>query len=342
MNAIARLARLFKKKRPDTLGTPSLSGLVFRFRFTLPKTLAIQSDEHYIDFSYPDETRHLILAASGDSTQLKNAKQIVLKGGPFETEEQALEAGERAKRALMLSLTRMRIGASFGLDEPRSVLTQYGRKYFEQQIGGRVLQDLPQVVVFDDNIPTRFANLNMSPVIGRSSDRVKSLFLSALELAPEFSEREQLALELYGAAFFEPSVRSRFLALMIAVETLLEPKERSANAVEMVESFIQQVQRSTMLSRSERDSLCGTLKWLKRESIKRTGRDLASERLAGRQYLGMSADAFFKLCYDVRSEIVHTGAARMGGVDIGGLAPELESFVADLICSRFEGLAEYP
>ncbi|MEK6408605.1 MAG: hypothetical protein AABN34_16885, partial [Acidobacteriota bacterium] len=191
MNVLARLARLFKKKKKDALRAPSLGGLVFRLRFTLPETLAIQSDEYYIDFAYPYETRRLILVASGGSTQLKTAKQIVLKGGPVATEEEALDAGERAKKALMLSLTRMRIGASFGLDEPRSVLTEYGRQYFEQRVGERVLQDLPHVIVFDDNIPTRFANLNMRGVKGSPSDRLKRIFRSALEVAPEFSEREQ-------------------------------------------------------------------------------------------------------------------------------------------------------
>jgi hypothetical protein len=330
------------KRQPDPPRAPSLGGLVFRFRFTLPETLAIESDEYYIDFPYPAETGRLILIASGGSMHIKSAKQIVVKGGPFATEEQALTAGEGCRKALMLSLTRMRIGASFGLDEPRSVLTGYGRQYFEQRLGGRVLQDIAQVMVFDDSIPTKFASLNMRLLIGKPSDRLTKVFCSALELAPEFSEREQLALELYGAAFFEPSARARFLTFMITVETLLEPKERSATAIEMVDSFIKQVRASSALNKSERDSLAGTLKWLKRESINRTGRDFAIELLAGRKYLDMSPDTFFKLCYDVRSEIVHTGAVRTQGVDIGRLVPELEGFVADLLCARFPDLFQYP
>ena len=342
MNIFKRLVLLFKKKQQEALKAPCLGGLAFRFRFTLPETLAIHSDEYFIDFPYTDETRRLVLVASGGSTNLKSAKIIVLKGGPFSTEDQALAVGESAKKALMLSLTRMRIGASFGLDEPRSVLTESGRQYFEQRVGKRILQDLPQVVIFDDNIPTQFANLNVRPVIGKTSDRLKKIFRSALEMAPEFSEREQLALELYGAAFFEPTTRARFLALMIAVEALLEPKPRSARAIEMVDSFIQQARGNTAVDKCERDSVCGTLKWLKQESINRMGRDLAKERLAGRQYLGMSPSDFFTLCYEVRSNIVHTGKVRNERADIGQLASELESFVADLICSPFGGLAEYP
>jgi hypothetical protein len=341
MNISARLRRLFRKKQLDAVRAPSIDGLVFRLRFTLPQRLAIQSNDHSIDFPSISENKRFILAAS-DNPQLKNAKRIVLKGGPFATEEEAYVAGECVRKALMLSLTRMRMGANFGADEPRSVLTEYGRQFLGHQIGGRVLQDIPQVIVYDDSVPTRFANLDMSGVVGKPPDRLESLFRSALEVAPEFSEREQLAIELFGAAFFEPSVRSRFVTLMIAVEALLEPKQRSTEAIKLVESFMEQVRASPALTRSEIDSLCGTLKWLKNESINRTGQDLASERLAGHQYLGMLPGDFFRHCYEVRSNIVHTGAVRTQGADLGSLAPELESFVADLICSRFTGLADYP
>lgn len=335
-----RFIRVLNKKQPDASAAPSLGGIAFRFRFTLPESLAIQSNEQYVDFT-SGETSRILFSAVG-SKDLKSAKQIAVKGGPFTTEEEALAAGERARRALMLCLTRMRIGASFGLDEPRSVLTNYGRQYFEQQLGQRVLQDLPQVIAFDDNVPTKFARLNMRPVVGKPPDQLQRVFRSALDLAPEFSEREQLALELFGTALFEQSERARFVTLMIAIEALLEPKERSSKAIEMVESFAKQVQANTELSKSERDSLFGTVRWLKLESINRTGRNLAGEALAGHQYLGMTPDSFFKLCYEVRSEIVHTGAVRSDGADIKQLAPELECFVADLICARFHGLAEYP
>lgn len=352
MGFLATLTNLFKKTESDLLRewvrdakrcpqAPSLGGLVFRLRFTLPTTLAIQSDEHYVEMPYHQHNRRLILSASGGGP-LKKLKRIVLKGGPFPTEEEAAYSGQQAKRAVMLSLARLHIGASFGMDEAKSVLTDHGREYYEQLIGERVFQDVPDVVVFDDRIPTRFLNIGADFVKGSPPERLGRTIRSALLIEPEFTEREALALELFGASFFEQSPRARFLALMIVVEAMLEPKQRSPEAVRIIESVIEQVRSNTNLVERERESLCGTLRGLKRESISQTGQNAADKSLVGKRYSELPSAAFFKLCYQIRSDIVHTGAVRAANIDIGSLVSALENFAADLLCARFEGLEPYP
>jgi len=139
-----------------------------------------------------------------------------------------------------------------------------------------------------------------------------------------------LALELYSASFFEPTVRARFLTLMMAIETLIKPKKRIGKGKEFVEYLIGQAKQSNLIN-SERQSLLGSLQWLLKESISKTGRDLADKYIGEQKYLNKPPKHFFAYCYSIRSELVHQGYAKDESLNFGTLVGELQRFVADLL-----------
>jgi hypothetical protein len=125
---------------------------------------------------------------------------------------------------------------------------------------------------------------------------------------------------------FEPAIEgqlsavadTRFIALMMAYESLLQLQLRPSPARAHVDELIR-LTKESQLEQVQIDSLTGSLKWLRNESISQAGRRLAAS--AGTMHFMRDTEdavTFFTRCYDVRSRLVHGHTPRpdRGGVDI--------------------------
>ena len=121
----------------------------------------------------------------------------------------------------------------------------------------------------------------------------------------ELTNRERLSLDLYNASFFEISPHARFLTLVMAVEALLEPEPRPDPVRAHVEELIRLTEMSGALPQNQKESLCGSLRWLLNESIGQAGRRLAREHLGAKTYGGLSGPQLFTHVYTLRSNLVH-------------------------------------
>src|SRR5258708_2705228 len=129
-------------------------------------------------------------------------------------------------------------------------------------------------------------------------------FSAMIDQGYRLTERDQIAFSLFNTSFFQPIPDSRFLLLMTSIEVLIDPQPKSREAIEKVDDFIDQV-NSSALDKTEKQSLVGSLRWLRDESINQAGKRLAEERLGGKIYEGKAAKKFFTEVYDIRSRLVH-------------------------------------
>jgi hypothetical protein len=129
-------------------------------------------------------------------------------------------------------------------------------------------------------------------------------FCAAAERGRKLTDRERLAFVLFNSSFFQPGADARFLLLTMAIEALIEPTQKSFEAIQLVDGFIKQTKESAV-QRSERDSLIGSLKWLRYESISKAGQRFAKEKLGDKCYEGRSAPDYFADIYSIRSSLVH-------------------------------------
>lgn len=143
------------------------------------------------------------------------------------------------------------------------------------------------------------------------------------------SGQEQLAYDLYAASFSESSPDAKFVTLMMAVETLINPSPRRDEARAHVNALIAATQKSG-LRKPEIDSMLGSLRWLRNESITQAGKKLASQ-LGDRSYMEATAPKFFTKCYSLRSALLHGHEPRPSRDDVGAYAASLSHFVADLL-----------
>lgn len=306
----------------------------FRVRFTLGRGVRIQSDA--------DELNLVDEANSDESVRLRprhrdvgfgDADELVLTGDAYEGEEAAGEAARRWVALLQSAFARLNIGADFGGRAPKGAFTDAGLQWLEEMTGeGRFLNDVHGIMVFESKPLPKFAATSVKGVVGKPGQRVVEMVQAAARLNIAMTEREQLAYDLYSASFSESSADARFVMLMMAAETLIEPQPRSEAVAAHVRGLISATE-SASLRREEIESIVGSLQWLYNESISQAGRRLA-QSLGDRRYADEEPRRFFTRCYDLRSKLVHGEHPRSERGDVDQRAAALEVFVSDLLAGR--------
>ena len=306
----------------------------FRVRFTLGRRVRIQSDAD--ELTLTDE------ANGAESVRLRprnrdvgfgDADDLVLAGEAYEGEEAAEEAAGRWVARLQSAFARLNIGADFGGRAPTGVFTDAGLRWLEEMTGeGRVLNDVHGIMVFESEPLPKFASTGVTAVVGKPGDRVVEMVQAAARLNIAMTERERLAYDLYSASFSESSADARFVTLMTAAETLIEPQPRSEAVAAHVRELVSATQTSS-LRREEVESVVGSLRWLYNESVGQAGRRLA-QSLGDRRYADEEPQRFFTRCYDLRSKLVHGQYPRPERGDVDQRAATLEVFVSDLLAGR--------
>ena len=302
----------------------------FRIRFNRAPSNTIQTNETQIELPTPEPGVSLSLRASSPGKSLKDAERWALIGEGYKTEAEASDAGIRIQVALMLALARLRLGADFGYRTPRGAITKYGLEHFERQLGARVLNDVHGLSVYRSDPKPRFMEFKTSPVIWKSHESFLSTLTEAVALRRRLTDRERVPFHLFAASFFQPTVDGRFLLLVMAVEALIEPAPKSAEAVACVDLFMKQIEELA-LEQDEKKSLTGSLRWLKDESINQAGRRLAKEHLSAKVYDGKVASSFFSHVYALRSSLVHGKVPAFE--EISHAVAPLEQFVSDLLAA---------
>lgn len=323
----------------DGADRAAIESWCFRIRFRMGLTVQLMVDEPEWVLTPPDETPAVTLRASQEGQPIQGAEHLVLIANGYPDQQTALSAALDWQSVIMRAFGRLAIGADFGDRAPKGGFTEAGLRQLEATHNlPRVLNDEHGIMVFSEGPTPRFALITPPiAVVGKPRGRV-ALGIEAARDADRLSDREVLAYDLFGASFFQPSVDARFLMLMTALETMIEQGPRPDGVEAWIDKLISQT-RQADLDTSERDSLLGSLRGLrKRESVGQAA-SRAIEGLGSRTYQGKSAKAFFSDCYKVRSALVHGNGPSREQVD--ALAADLEHFVGHLISGQLaQGLSD--
>jgi hypothetical protein len=179
----------------------------------------------------------------------------------------------------MIALAKGRIGADFGYRAPKNSFTQHGLRAFFPP-GERVsLNNVHGLMVYPSEPKPQFVAYGpLSLNRGVTVEAFHAEFFVAEERSRKLTDRERLAFVLFNSSFFQPGADARFLLLTMAIEALIEPAQKSSKAIQLVDGFIKQTKESAV-QRSEKDSLIGSLKWLRDEYISKAGQRLAKEKI---------------------------------------------------------------
>jgi hypothetical protein len=304
-----------------------------RLRFRVTGSGRINSDSHEVSIADP-AGKDVTLRSIEPEKPIAESEHLALVAKSYPSEAEAFEAGMWWRAVLPKAFARVRVGADFGEHGPSSVVTEKGLEWFRVQFGTPndqpLLTDVHGLMVFECDPWPRFARAETSQIqVGRSAERVFAAVEAAARLGARMPPREQLSYELFSASFAQPTADSRFVVLVMAIEALIEPASRAKEVVVHVGSLIEATRQSD-IPIGEVNSIIGSLRWLRDESIAQAGRRLVS-RLGDRQYQGRSPQKFFTECYTIRSQLVHGHMPRPTWAQVNEYSAELEGFVGDLL-----------
>jgi hypothetical protein len=302
----------------------------FRLRFNLSEAHRIDSDVEEIELLVLPLGERIRLRSGAIGTPIKNHNRAVILGGPFASEDQARDAAEKCKRALLYWAIEQRLGIDFGDGKQRSGATNAYLAMLEKEHGYPFRNDIHGIDVYEHVEKQGFVSFNGKGTVGKYPPNLIATFQRKYLSSRWLTEKEVLASEIYASSFFDASARSRFITLVTALEALLEPLKRSDIVEELVEEFKVKTRLST-LDEQTRESIIGSLELLKRQSIRQAGRSLADRLVPNELFDGQSSADFFARCYDWRSQILHRGTIAGESVDMRHLANVMESFVARLL-----------
>lgn len=279
----------------------------FRIRFHIAPNRTFNQPTAAVDIAVPGAATNYTLHTPGQRKLIAESSKLILAGCGFATEEDAQSAGLKAKDALAFAGAYTGTGIDLGNDQASGGCTEAGRRQILEKSGTRSLNDVHGLMVYDDSLPTSFASASGTVSLGVPLDPFIDTFQSAVT-DPRFplDYRRKLALQLYGLSHFESSAHAQFLLLVMVVEVLAEQRPRSDEAIQHVKHLIKQTEEAG-LPQSDVDSLLGSIRRLKEESISAAGRRYVDGYALAGNYGGKRAKAFFSDCYTCRSKMLHKG-----------------------------------
>jgi hypothetical protein len=206
----------------------------------------------------------------------------------------------------------------------------------QEQYGCPVRNDVHGIDVYEHVENLRFASVDANVQVGKHPPNLMGTFQREYLNSRQLTEKQAVASEIYASSFFDVSARSRFITLVTAVEALLEPPARS-DEVQTVVAELEATTRRSTIDKPTKESIIGSLEWLRSQSIGEAGRALARRLLPNELFDGQSSSDFFTRCYDFRSQIMHRGTIADKSVDTLHLANVMEEFVNKLLLASLNG-----
>jgi hypothetical protein len=245
------------------------SDFTVRVRFSIPSYDRIGIEDSEAAFA-SSAGPHVILK-SGDQKDAKISESnwLILHSSGWPTEEDATAAVEPLMDALRRTLAYNIMGADFGRRSPRAGFTKAGLRWMESLTGHKVLNDNHGPMVYRTEPNLKFGRAGPATGIRTvQGDRWRKTFSYALNAGAALSERERTAFDLLsGAHSIRDSADARFVLLFAAIETLLEAVPRPQPVVDHVNQLIA-FTCDAKIDKIEKESLLGSLKWLRSHSIR--------------------------------------------------------------------------
>src|SRR5436190_7923786 len=214
----------------------------FRLRFNLPESQRIASNVEELELLVTPAGQTIYLKSGATKAAIKEHARAAVRGGPFESEQEAGDAAQRSKRALLFWAVEQRAGIDFGDGRQRSIATNAGLQMLEEQYGLPFRNDVHGIDVFEPLENLRFVYSSATAQVGKNPSNLVNTFIREYPNKIAVSEKQILACEIYASSFFDISQRSRFITLITAVEALLEPTKRSDPVQSLVDSLLAKTQ----------------------------------------------------------------------------------------------------
>jgi len=318
----------------NTRSNEEYSDYTVRIRFRIPSSDYLGIDDAEICLGRYLEYGDLYLKSVDNKMPIKEADWLVVKVSGFPSEEVPSMADD-VEAISIRTLANLNFGADFGRRIPGSFFFNVYLNKISEQTGRLVLNDEVGAMVFATElnpIVMRSGDLGIKKSV--QSDRLIKSFSASFGIPQGLTERERMSFDLFTMAHkVKESADAQFVLLFAAIETLLEPSSRPQPSVQHVENLIA-LTKEAELPNNEKQSLLGTLEWLKNHSIRSSGKAFITQKLGTKEYGDFNATHFFLKCYDLRNRLVHGQQPHVDWREVSQAVGPLEIMVSDLLSGQ--------
>lgn len=274
-----------------------------------------------------DGTRIVKLhSGEGSDKPIQQSSRLIVSGRGYASEEEARDRAQAARDALIAWAARTGLGLDFREGTGHDEMPPATRLALMAHHGVPVQVDNYGVQVWEATSDQLFLQLPRAPGNKVEGPGFAAKIAELLNGPKPLTAAQRIAAELFSLSMFEMPPRSRFVLLMTAFESLLEPSERADEVQAFVDDALKRLSQ-TSIDVPTKQMLASALGGLRRESIGAAAQRFASI-LEGRTYDGKPAAEYIRHAYKTRSNLSHTGKAK---ADLRGDALVLRDFMYDLL-----------
>ena len=240
----------------------------FRLPFHLSKNSNFPSSAS-LDSLIPTHLQKKVTAEIiGDPVAISDARDIAITGRGFESREAAEDAATQMYSRLVVTLRALGIGADFGDRRPMIQWSAEGSRLFAS--GTPFAADGLIVGLENPAAPAIVFGLSLEVSKG-SSVEVFNKVMAFDTSSVTMDEKLATASILNGVAAFASDPEVRLTVLVMAIEALIDQGDRGSDASKLVGELISVTESSRNITGQEKDSILGSLRYLKKESINQAG-----------------------------------------------------------------------
>ena len=310
-----------------------MSDFTYRIRFKINPTGKINIESNFYEIVLADHDVPARLA-SHENKPVSESHDIVFMSSGWKSEDEARTYGEKSLNALIVAFAGLGIGANFGtrlVEGGRFTLAglEWARRTF--QVQDSLLNDTHGLMVYESNPKQRFVGGSNPSIIEqiplKKFDKVLNV---AFNKNIELEDNKVLALEVFHSSSFLTNPDAKFVLLFISLEALIPTIKRSESVIPFVEKLIQ-LTKNESFEETEKQSILGSLEWLKYKSIRQAGKEFLADVLRSKLYMSITAPDFFLHCYNMRNNIVHGNPPLPSRDEVSSTAANLQKLVSDLV-----------
>ena len=266
--------------------------------------------------------------------KLSKASEIYIYSDGYKTEDDAKDIGEKLKISILIASSLRRIFVDVGKNRATSQIGKVIKEKLWEEHKVQLINEVHGLDVYDASKKTQIVKASSPSIIlqNYATDLINDI-QSLFNVSASLNEKDLLAFELYGASGFEKSSKSRFLTLMLSLESMIEQKKRPTKIINVIKDLLKSID-SMDLESDEMQSIKNGISMLKKESISKSGQYLSAKFLDSKKYNELDPSDFFLYCYKIRSNLVHNGTPKIPEHEFSSLTATLEVFVHDILESK--------
>lgn len=297
-----------------------------RLRLRLPPGRHIGADSRQVDLGSVGAGLEIRLMSSESGQDIAATSELSFHVVGFPSQQDAEAAVAKFEGALKRALLAAGIGADFGARTPRGFVTADGLRMIEERLGQPATQEYLGAHVYEVAEKPRYVAFSGSTRFSHNVDRFAEDFRSSITYGA-LSRPQLIAYELFNTAqVAASSADARFLMLFMALEALIEPRQRGPKACGLVDDMLELTRGRDGLADEERRSIMGSLRWLRQESIRQAGLRFCSG-LEDFEVDGWKPAELYAECYTVRNALTHASDALPSWNHVSSLLAPLQRLV---------------